>query len=68
VYARSDNGAGKCYAEYVALNPRTVAHKPVGLSHVEAAAMPLAALTPLVGANRQDHGGRGYRGLQCRQH
>lgn len=49
VYARSDNGAGKCYAEYVALNPRTVAAKPAGLSHVEAAAMPLAALTPLVG-------------------
>jgi NADPH:quinone reductase-like Zn-dependent oxidoreductase len=49
VYARSDNGAGKCYAEFVALNPRTVAPKPVGLSHVEAAAMPLAALTPLVG-------------------
>jgi NADPH:quinone reductase-like Zn-dependent oxidoreductase len=49
VYARSDNGAGKCYAEYVALDPRTVAPKPAGLSHVEAAAMPLAALTPLVG-------------------
>lgn len=49
VFARSDNGAGKCYAEYVALNPRTVAHKPPNLRHVEAAAMPLAALTPLVG-------------------
>ena len=49
VFARSDNGAGQCYAEYVALNPRTVARRPAGLSHVEAAAMPLAALTPLVG-------------------
>lgn len=49
VYARSDNGAGKCYAEYVALNPGTVAPKPAGLSHVEAAAIPLAALTPLIG-------------------
>jgi NADPH:quinone reductase-like Zn-dependent oxidoreductase len=49
VYARSDNGAGKCYAEYVALNPRTVARKPASLTHVEAAAVPLAALTPLVG-------------------
>jgi NADPH:quinone reductase-like Zn-dependent oxidoreductase len=49
VYARSDNGAGKCYAEYVALNPVTVARKPRGLSHREAAAMPLAALTPLYG-------------------
>jgi len=49
VYARSDNGAGKCYAEYVALNPATVARKPPELSHREAAAMPLAALTPLYG-------------------
>ena len=49
VYARSDNGPGRCYAEYVALNPGTVAAKPAQLSHVEAAAMPLAALTPLYG-------------------
>jgi len=49
IYARSDNGAGKCYAEYVALNPGTVALKPAVLSHVEAAAVPLAALTPLYG-------------------
>ncbi len=49
VYARSDIGAGKCYAEYVALNPGTVALKPASLSHVEAAAVPLAALTPLIG-------------------
>ena len=49
VYARSDNGAGNCYAEYVALNPATVARKPSELSHCEAAAMPLAALTPLYG-------------------
>jgi len=49
VFARSDNGAGKCYAEYVALNPETVALKPAVLSHVEAAAVPLAGLTPLYG-------------------
>ncbi|TDJ43431.1 MAG: NAD(P)-dependent alcohol dehydrogenase [Gammaproteobacteria bacterium] len=49
VYARSDNGPGRCYAEYVALNPATVAAKPEALSYVEAAAMPLAALTPLYG-------------------
>jgi len=49
VYARSDNGAGKCYAEFVALNPGTVALKPAALTHAEAAAVPLAALTPLVG-------------------
>lgn len=49
VYARSGIGAGRCYAEYVALNVHTVALKPEGLSHLEAAAMPMAALTPLVG-------------------
>lgn len=55
VFARSDNGAGKCYAEFVALNPGTVALRPDGLSHVEAAAMPLAALTPLVGLRDCGH-------------
>jgi len=49
VWARSDNGPGKCYAEYVALNPNTVARKPVELSHIEAGSMPLAALTCLIG-------------------
>jgi NADPH:quinone reductase-like Zn-dependent oxidoreductase len=50
VYARSDNGPGQCYAEYVALNPpHAVALKPASLSHVEAASVPLAALTPLYG-------------------
>ncbi|MBT8443853.1 MAG: NAD(P)-dependent alcohol dehydrogenase [Gammaproteobacteria bacterium] len=49
VYARSDNGPGKCYAEFVTLNPSTVAAKPPQLSHTEAAGIPLAALTPLYG-------------------
>ncbi|MGI9342320.1 MAG: NAD(P)-dependent alcohol dehydrogenase [Gammaproteobacteria bacterium] len=49
VYARSDNGAGKCYAEFVALNPSTVANKPASLTHREAAGIPLAGLTPLYG-------------------
>lgn len=49
VYARSDNGPGRCYAEYVALNPATVAKKPPELSHAEAAGIPLAALTPIYG-------------------
>ena len=49
VWARSDNGPGCCYAEYVALNPATVAHKPPELSMLEAGGMPLAALTALVG-------------------
>src|SRR5690606_4953879 len=33
------------YAEYVAINALSVAKKPARLSHVEAAAVPLAALT-----------------------
>jgi len=49
VWARSDNGPGKCYAEYVALNPNTVARKPAELSHLEAGSMPLTALTCLIG-------------------
>lgn len=49
VFARSDIGAGRCYAEYAVLNVRTVARKPEKLSHAEAAAMPLAALTALNG-------------------
>ncbi len=49
IWARSDNGPGKCYAEYVALNPDTVARKPAELSHIEAGSMPLAALTCLAG-------------------
>lgn len=49
IWARSDNGPGKCYAEYVALNPNTVARKPAELSHLEAGSMPLTALTCLVG-------------------
>lgn len=49
VWARSDNGPGKCYAEYVALNPGTVARKPAELSHLEAGSMPLATLTCLIG-------------------
>lgn len=55
IFARSDNGAGKCYAEYVALNPGTVAPKPANLSHEAAAAMPLAALTPLIGLRDCGH-------------
>jgi len=55
VYARSDNGPGKCYAEFVALNPATVALKPAVLSHGEAAGVPLAALTPLYGLRDCGH-------------
>ncbi len=49
VFARSDVGAGGCYAEYAALNASTVVLKPDNLNHEDAAAMPLAALTALNG-------------------
>lgn len=49
VFARSDVGAGRCYAEHAVLNVATVARKPPELSHAGAAAMPLAALTALNG-------------------
>jgi NADPH:quinone reductase-like Zn-dependent oxidoreductase len=49
VFARSTSGAGGCYAEYVAVDAGVTAHKPASLSHAEAAAMPLAALTALNG-------------------
>lgn len=63
VYARSDNAAGKCYAEYVALNPATVAKKPPELSHSEAAGIPLAALTPVYGLRDCGHIQQGDRVL-----
>lgn len=37
-----DRGA---YAEFVAASPREIAHKPHGLDHAQAAALPVAALT-----------------------
>ena len=37
--------AGGSYAEYVTVNAMNLARKPTALSHVEAAAVPLAALT-----------------------
>jgi len=49
VYARSDIGPGGCYAEYALLNADTVARKPRSMNQVEAAAVPLAALTALNG-------------------
>lgn len=49
VFARSDLGPGQCYAEYAVLNAGTVARKPQRLSFEEAAGVPLAGLTALVG-------------------
>jgi NADPH:quinone reductase-like Zn-dependent oxidoreductase len=63
VFGRSDIGAGRCYAEYAVLNARTVARKPRELSHAEAAAMPLAALTALNGLRDPGHLQAGQRVL-----
>lgn len=47
VYSRSNKNPGRACAEYIALDPVCIAPKPKNLSHNEAAAMPLAALTAL---------------------
>jgi len=52
ILARSDVGTGRCYAEYAELNPRTVVHKPKGLSHSEAASIPLVGLTAINGLQK----------------
>lgn len=49
VYAKSDSKTGRAYAEYVAVGENALAHKPKNMSHEEAAAVPLAALTALQG-------------------
>ena len=49
VYTRSVSGPGQCYAESVVVDAAVTAVKPQGLSHQEAAAIPLAALTALNG-------------------
>ncbi|MGI9289767.1 MAG: NAD(P)-dependent alcohol dehydrogenase [Gammaproteobacteria bacterium] len=49
VFARSDVGTGRCYAEYAVLNVATVVKKPRELSHLEAGSIPLVGLTALNG-------------------
>lgn len=49
VYAKSDAPTGGAYAEYVAVGESAAARKPQNLSHEEAAAIPLAALTAYQG-------------------
>jgi NADPH:quinone reductase-like Zn-dependent oxidoreductase len=49
VFARSDVGTGRCYAEFAELNTRTVVAKPTDLSHEEAGSIPLVGLTAING-------------------
>jgi NADPH:quinone reductase-like Zn-dependent oxidoreductase len=49
VYARSNRRTGEAYAEFIAIHESTLALKPADLSHLEAAAVPLAGLTALQG-------------------
>jgi len=45
VFARSDIGAGGCYAEYALINVSTAVMKPASMSHTEAGSVPLVGLT-----------------------
>nr|WP_315425667.1 NADP-dependent oxidoreductase [uncultured Albidiferax sp.] len=45
VYSRPDIKRNGTYAEYVAIRANEVAHKPKTISHIEAAALPLAGIT-----------------------
>jgi NADPH:quinone reductase-like Zn-dependent oxidoreductase len=69
--------AASAYAEYVAAPSRQLARKPAGLSHAEAAALPLAGLTGVAGpgghrsrgggpagADPQGRGGVGHLAVQ----
>ena len=47
VYARLDQLTGGAYAEYAAVSEKVAALKPTNMSHEEAAAVPLAAMTAL---------------------
>ncbi|MBW4515752.1 MAG: NAD(P)-dependent alcohol dehydrogenase [Timaviella obliquedivisa GSE-PSE-MK23-08B] len=53
VYACLDQAKGGAYAEYVAVSEKVVALKPTNLTHEQAAAVPLAAMTALQGIRDQ---------------
>ncbi|MGI0483929.1 NAD(P)-dependent alcohol dehydrogenase [Pantanalinema rosaneae CENA516] len=55
VYARLDQLIGGAYAEYALVSEQAVALKPTTMNYVEAAAVPLAAMTALQGL--RDEGG-----------
>lgn len=63
VYSRPDIARNGAYAEYVVVRASEVATKPSSLSHVEAAAVPLAALTAWQGLFDHAKLGKGERVL-----
>jgi NADPH:quinone reductase-like Zn-dependent oxidoreductase len=59
VFAVCDVGQEGAYAEKIAIKAAIVAHKPPGISHVDAAAVALAGLTALVAVEDTLHVQRG---------
>jgi NADPH:quinone reductase-like Zn-dependent oxidoreductase len=55
IYARLDQLAGGAYAEYAAVSEKVAAAKPNNMSDVEAAAVPLAAMTALQAFRDEGH-------------
>lgn len=49
IYARLDQLTGGAYAEYAAVDEKVAALKPTNITHEQAAAVPLAAMTALQG-------------------
>ncbi len=47
IYARLSQVTGGAYAEYAAVSEQVAAHKPTNMTHEQAAAVPLAAMTAL---------------------
>lgn len=63
VYARLDNLTGGAYAEYAAVSEQVAAFKPSNMTHEQAAAVPLAAMTALQALRDQGKIKQGYKVL-----
>jgi NADPH:quinone reductase-like Zn-dependent oxidoreductase len=63
IYAKLAQLVGRAYAEYAAVSEKVAAHKPTPMSYVEAAAVPLAAMTALQALRDEGHLAVGHRVL-----
>ncbi|BAZ16480.1 zinc-binding alcohol dehydrogenase [Calothrix sp. NIES-4071] len=63
LYARLDNLTGGAYAEYAAVSEKVAAFKPSNMTHEQAAAVPLAAMTALQALRDQGKIKQGYKVL-----